>query len=300
MRVLLVDGRWYLEGWCHRAEDVRLFRLDRVEAIKVLDAAGRGAAGGRRARPRRGPVRALARTTSRWSSSWPRRRTGSPTTTRSSRSRSCPAAPAAGRGCGRPTTRWLRTLALRLGGRGAGARPAGAAPTTVHAARAERPGGVRRCLTRSGHPYGPWRCPDDPCPGATGPFCSSVLGSLPNISLTLRRSEPRQGRRRTDDHDQDLVPRVRGRGAHARADAPGGLLPLRLVLLRLRLRHLPATRSASRPTKRSSRCWSPAASSPSSGSSRPRRSRSTTARRSPTTTCSTSPSGSTGSTCSPR
>src|SRR4051794_34102928 len=30
MRVLTVDDRWYLEGWCHRAEGVRLFRLDRI------------------------------------------------------------------------------------------------------------------------------------------------------------------------------------------------------------------------------------------------------------------------------
>lgn len=37
MRVLMVDGRWYLEGWCHRAEEVRLFRMDRVEAVTVLD-----------------------------------------------------------------------------------------------------------------------------------------------------------------------------------------------------------------------------------------------------------------------
>ena len=37
MRVLLVDDRWYLEGWCRRAEDVRLFRLDRVDAITLLD-----------------------------------------------------------------------------------------------------------------------------------------------------------------------------------------------------------------------------------------------------------------------
>lgn len=37
MRVLLVDGRWYLEGWCRRAEDVRLFRMDRVDALTVLD-----------------------------------------------------------------------------------------------------------------------------------------------------------------------------------------------------------------------------------------------------------------------
>jgi proteasome accessory factor C len=39
MRVVLMDGRWYLEGWCHRAEAVRLFRLDRVEGIEVLEAA---------------------------------------------------------------------------------------------------------------------------------------------------------------------------------------------------------------------------------------------------------------------
>ena len=37
VRVLVVDGRSYLEGWCRRAEGVRLFRLDRVEAVTVLD-----------------------------------------------------------------------------------------------------------------------------------------------------------------------------------------------------------------------------------------------------------------------
>ncbi|HUR72863.1 MAG TPA: WYL domain-containing protein, partial [Sporichthya sp.] len=37
MRLALVDGQTYLEGWCHRAEDVRLFRLDRVLALEVLD-----------------------------------------------------------------------------------------------------------------------------------------------------------------------------------------------------------------------------------------------------------------------
>jgi proteasome accessory factor C len=37
LRLLLVDGRAYLEGWCHRAESVRLFRLDRVIALEVLD-----------------------------------------------------------------------------------------------------------------------------------------------------------------------------------------------------------------------------------------------------------------------
>jgi predicted DNA-binding transcriptional regulator YafY len=39
MRVVLMDGRWYLEGWCHRAEAVRLFRLDRVVGVAVLDTA---------------------------------------------------------------------------------------------------------------------------------------------------------------------------------------------------------------------------------------------------------------------
>ncbi|ANS77737.1 putative DNA-binding protein [Serinicoccus hydrothermalis] len=37
LRVLSVDGRWYLEGWCHRARDLRLFRLDRIESVDLLD-----------------------------------------------------------------------------------------------------------------------------------------------------------------------------------------------------------------------------------------------------------------------
>ncbi len=40
MRVLNIDATWYLEAWCHRAEDVRLFRLDRIEALEVLDVDG--------------------------------------------------------------------------------------------------------------------------------------------------------------------------------------------------------------------------------------------------------------------
>lgn len=38
MRVMLVEGRSYLEAWCRRAEGVRLFRLDRVAEATVLDA----------------------------------------------------------------------------------------------------------------------------------------------------------------------------------------------------------------------------------------------------------------------
>jgi proteasome accessory factor C len=37
MRLLIVSGRGYLEAWCRRAEAVRLFRLDRVEDVTVLD-----------------------------------------------------------------------------------------------------------------------------------------------------------------------------------------------------------------------------------------------------------------------
>jgi len=39
MRLLVVEGRTYLEGWCRRAEGVRLFRLDRVLGMRVLDVA---------------------------------------------------------------------------------------------------------------------------------------------------------------------------------------------------------------------------------------------------------------------
>ncbi|MGH3614400.1 MAG: helix-turn-helix transcriptional regulator [Pseudonocardia sp.] len=37
MRLLLLEGRGYLEAWCRRARAVRLFRLDRVEHVEVLD-----------------------------------------------------------------------------------------------------------------------------------------------------------------------------------------------------------------------------------------------------------------------
>jgi proteasome accessory factor C len=37
MRLLVVEGRTYLEGWCLRAEAVRLFRMDRVLGLTVLD-----------------------------------------------------------------------------------------------------------------------------------------------------------------------------------------------------------------------------------------------------------------------
>ncbi|WP_031465779.1 helix-turn-helix transcriptional regulator [Sciscionella sediminilitoris] len=39
MRLLLVEGRSYLEAWCRSAEGVRLFRLDRIDEVRVLDEA---------------------------------------------------------------------------------------------------------------------------------------------------------------------------------------------------------------------------------------------------------------------
>ena len=37
MRLLLIDGRSYLEAWCRQADGMRLFRLDRIDDIEVLD-----------------------------------------------------------------------------------------------------------------------------------------------------------------------------------------------------------------------------------------------------------------------
>ena len=37
MRLLVVEGRTYLEGWCRRADGVRLFRLDRILGLQLLD-----------------------------------------------------------------------------------------------------------------------------------------------------------------------------------------------------------------------------------------------------------------------
>ncbi|WP_270888026.1 helix-turn-helix transcriptional regulator [Pedococcus sp. 5OH_020] len=40
MRVVNLDAHWYLEGWCHRAQDTRLFRMDRIEGLALLDVDG--------------------------------------------------------------------------------------------------------------------------------------------------------------------------------------------------------------------------------------------------------------------
>lgn len=37
LRLLTGEGRPYLEAWCYRADDVRLFRLDRITSVSSLD-----------------------------------------------------------------------------------------------------------------------------------------------------------------------------------------------------------------------------------------------------------------------
>jgi proteasome accessory factor C len=44
-QVVADQGHLYLLGWCHRSEDVRFFRLDRIASVTVLDEAA-GPAGG--------------------------------------------------------------------------------------------------------------------------------------------------------------------------------------------------------------------------------------------------------------
>jgi proteasome accessory factor BC len=52
VQVITIDGHWYLDGWCHRAGDMRRFRVDRINAVR--DAVGGGSSsssGAERARP---------------------------------------------------------------------------------------------------------------------------------------------------------------------------------------------------------------------------------------------------------
>lgn len=40
LRIVGSEGHWYLEGWCHRAHDMRTFRVDRIETAEVLSLDG--------------------------------------------------------------------------------------------------------------------------------------------------------------------------------------------------------------------------------------------------------------------
>jgi proteasome accessory factor C len=116
MRLVMVDGRSYLEGWCRRAGAVRLFRLDRILAIKVLDLAAEVPAeaepvdvdqGLFRPSPQDIRIELEVSTAGRWVAEY------------------YPCEEVEELGDGRlrvslrtPDTRWVRRLALRLGGDG--------------------------------------------------------------------------------------------------------------------------------------------------------------------------------------
>lgn len=50
LEVSLADGHWYLRGWCHLRQDLRSFRVDRIEACEDT-----GESHGRSAEPREAP-----------------------------------------------------------------------------------------------------------------------------------------------------------------------------------------------------------------------------------------------------
>ncbi len=122
MRVLLVEGRTYLEAWCRSAEAVRLFRLDRVLGLTVLDVAAEVPAQAKQVdvdsglfRPSAQDVRVELELTQagRWVADY------------------YPTEEVTDTGDGRlrvalrtPDTRWVRRLALRLGEDGRVVAPA--------------------------------------------------------------------------------------------------------------------------------------------------------------------------------
>jgi proteasome accessory factor C len=125
MRLLFVDGQAYLEGWCRRAEAVRVFRLDRIVDLAILDVAAQVPddaepvdVDGGLFRPSPKDVRVTVELTpaGRWvSDHYP-----------------CESVEELGEGRLRvvlrtPDTRWLRGLALRLGDQGRVTDPPGLA-----------------------------------------------------------------------------------------------------------------------------------------------------------------------------
>ena len=37
VQVVTIDGHWYLDAYCHRAGDMRRFRVDRIGAVRPLE-----------------------------------------------------------------------------------------------------------------------------------------------------------------------------------------------------------------------------------------------------------------------
>ena len=46
VQVMTIDGHWYLDGWCHRAGDMRRFRVDRINAVRDAPGSDGGGGGG--------------------------------------------------------------------------------------------------------------------------------------------------------------------------------------------------------------------------------------------------------------
>jgi proteasome accessory factor C len=46
VQVMTIDGHWYLDGWCHRAGDMRRFRVDRIIAVRDAPTTGSGPGSG--------------------------------------------------------------------------------------------------------------------------------------------------------------------------------------------------------------------------------------------------------------
>lgn len=135
MRLLVVEGNTYLEGWCRRAEGVRLFKLDRIAGLEVLDVAAEVPddaepidvdAGLFRPSPQDEAVTLELTPRGRWVADY----------------YPCESVEELGEGRLRvvlrtPDSRWVRGLALRLGDQGRVVAPAGlAAEIRAEAARA--------------------------------------------------------------------------------------------------------------------------------------------------------------------
>ncbi len=61
LRIFELDGNSYLEAWCRSAEGMRVFRVDRIEHVEVLDEPSAAAGGRSTARSERGRLHARPR-----------------------------------------------------------------------------------------------------------------------------------------------------------------------------------------------------------------------------------------------
>ena len=129
VQVATIDGHWYLDAYCHRAGDMRRFRVDRIGTVRTLEYTGRTGHGTRPGRSRR--CSCPDRVRSRSICSWGPQRSGCPSR--------CPCG-RLGRGADGSVTdvvldvsgmAWFERLLLQLG-------PGGPRPQP---ARVDRPGG---------------------------------------------------------------------------------------------------------------------------------------------------------------